>query len=273
MADFKPDVKDGYPHPSTAKKTWAWPLPNFSAVFQRSKTVNKYKYCDDEVYKKDAYQALSSQFKNDQNFETFYSSLNDLETKNEFLRVGSTYLFFVKNGDWHVNVTRSNPVIEYFTNSFKLVALLAIIESLSDKKHIDFFQWLSEKNKQCLFPIADRPQLRKLYDEYKAEYGSTRRCKSFFANLSTPTKDKLRNSITINGEPVNSIEKVAEMIYKARSNFAHECDSTLEISNIFHFSKEKNKEIVWRRLSMELLQNSFEEGVVAHFKNIAINQR
>jgi hypothetical protein len=227
----------------------------------------KYKYLDDEVYKEDAYAALSSQFKNEENFETFYASLKDEETKNEFLRVGSTYLFFVKNGDWHVNVSRSNPVIEYFTNSFKLVALLAIIESLSDKKHVDFFQWLSG-NKKSLFPIADETQLQKLYDEDKSEYGSTRRCKSFFANLSTPTKGKLCNLITIDGEPVKTIEKVAEMIYKARSNFAHESSSTLEISNGFHFSKEKNKAIVWKRLSMEILQNSFEEGVIMHFKNI-----
>jgi hypothetical protein len=243
--------------------------PDFCVMFQKNKAMRKkYKYCDDDDYKDDAYRALSSQFENYQNFETFYSSLNDLEIKNEFLRVGSTYLFFVKNGDWHVNVPRSDSVIEYFTNSFKLVAMLAIIESLSNKKNVDFFEWLSKKDKRVLFPITDRPQLQKLYDEYKSEYGSIRRCKSFLANLSTPTKDKLRNSITINGKPVKTIEKVAEMIYKARSDFAHESNSTLEIGDWFHFSKEKNKEIVWKQLSMQLLQNSFEEGVVIHFKNI-----
>lgn len=252
----------------------ARPSPK-SFCFQRNNALKKkFKYCEDEVYKDDAYRALSSQFENYQNFETFYSSLNDLETKNEFLRVGSTYLFFVKNGDWHVNVPRSNPIIEYFTNSFKLVALLAIIESLSDKKNVDFFEWLSERDKEkSLFPILDRSQLKKHYDEYKSEYGSIRRCKSFFANLSQPTKDKLRKSITINGKPVKTIEKVAEMIYKARSYFAHESNCTLEISNCWHFAKEGNKRIVWKQLSMEILQNSFEEGVLSHFKNKAIYQK
>jgi len=231
-----------------------------------------YKYCDDDVYKDDTYDSLSSQFDdNRQKFETFYSSLNDLETKNEFLRVGSTYLFFVKIGDWHVNVPRSNPVIEYFTNSFKLVAILAIIESLSDKEHIDFFEWLSEKDKKGLFPIEDKAQLRKHYNEYKIGYGSIRRCKSFFSNLSVPTKNKLRNAITINGEPVETIEKAAVMIYQARSNFAHESMSTLEISNCWCFSKEKNKEVIWK-LPMKLLQSSFEEGVVAYFNKTITNQ-
>ena len=236
----------------------------------------KYKYCDDDDYKDDAYQALSLPFDGDRNkFELFYSSLRDDQTKDEFLRVGSSYLFFVKNGDWHVHdVPRSNGLIEYFTNSFKLVALLAIIESLSEEKNVDFFFWLSEKAKdqKGLFPITDRSQLQKLYEDYKAEYGSIRRCKSFFSNLSLPTKEKLRNSITIEGKPVKSIEKLAEMIYKVRSGFAHESDATLEISNSWCFSMENNKKVAWK-LPMLLLQSAFEEGVVAHFQSAAVNQR
>jgi hypothetical protein len=237
-------------------------------MFHETRTLEKkYKYCDDDVYKDDAYQALSSQFENRLDFESFYSSLNDHETKDEFLRVGSSYLFFVKNGDWHVHGTRSNSLIDYFTNSFKLVALLAIIESLSDKKNVDFFFWLSEKAKdqKDLFPIIDRSQLQNLYDDYKKEYGSIRRCKSFFANLSPATKENLCNSIKVDGKS-ESIEKVAERIYQVRSGFAHEIDATLEISNFKCFSSEGNKKVVWE-LSMKLLQSSFEEGVVAHFKS------
>jgi len=231
--------------------------------------IKKYKYCDDDDYKDDAYRALLSQFKDRQKFEAFYSSLNNLETKDEFLKVGSTYLSFVKNGNWHVNDPRSNHDVELLcTNSFKLVAIIAIIESLSNKNNVDFFEWLTNKDKSCLFPITDRSQLQKLYNEYKSEYGSIRRCKLFFANLSTPTKDKLRNLITIDGEPVKTIEKVVEMIYKARSDFAHVSNITSEIGDWYHFAKDKNKEILWKRLSMDLLQNCFEEGIVIHFKNI-----
>lgn len=232
--------------------------------------MKKYRYCDDKDYKNYTFQALSSQFSDDQEFEAFYSSLKDSEIKDQFLRVGTLYFFFAKNGDWHVNDPNSNPVIEYFTNSFKLVAILAIIESLSNKKHVDFFEWLSdsEKDENELFPIKDKSELKKLYKEYKLDYGSIRRCKLFFANLSTETRKKLCNLISIDGEPV-TIERVAEMIYMERSKFAHDCDSALGISSGFHVAQQKNKEIFWKQFSMEILQNAFEEGVIIFFKKTA----
>lgn len=231
--------------------------------------MKKYRYCDDKHYKNYTFQALSSQFSNDhQKFEAFYSSLKDSEIKDQFLRVGTSYFFFAKNGDWHVADPNSNPCIDYFTNSFKLVAILAIIESLSNKKHVDFFEWLSKKDKSELFPIEDKSKLKNLHEEYKLDYGSIRRCKSFFENLSTETQKKLCKLININGEPV-TIRQVAEMIYKERSKFAHECDFVLGISSGFHVAKEKNKEIFWKQFSMKILQNSFEEGIIIYFQKAA----
>jgi hypothetical protein len=122
----------------------------------------KYRYLDDQIFKNDTYQALSSQFEDEKHFEKFYSSLKDDKTKDEFLRIGTAYLFFVKCGDWHVNVERSNPVIEYFTNSFKLVSLLAVAESVDKKRYIDFFEWLNKKKNKQLFPIENREDLKKL---------------------------------------------------------------------------------------------------------------
>jgi hypothetical protein len=110
----------------------------------------------------------------------------------------------------------------------------------------------------------------KLYEEYKCEYGSIRRCKSFFANLSVPTQDKLRNSIIIDEKPVRSIEKVAEMIFNVRSRFAHDIDFTLEISNSMCLTVENNKRVAWN-LPMQLLQSCFEEGVMTHFRGAAVN--
>jgi hypothetical protein len=227
---------------------------------------NSYRYLNDDVYKDDAYLALSSQFTNRQVLESFYSSLIDDETKDNFLRVCTSYLFFVKNGDWYVRVPRSNSLIEYFTNSFKLVALIGIIESLSEKKNVDFFFWLSEKAKVQgdLFPIQDKLQLEGLHDAYKHEHGSIRRCKSFFTNLPLATKEQLCKSITIDGVPIQSIEKVVEKIYKIRSAFAHNIDTNLEINSSMCITREGNKRVIWE-LPMQLLQKSFEEGVIAHF--------
>jgi hypothetical protein len=246
-----------------------WPISDLSSVHYSTREealAKRYRYCDDDAYKSDAYQSLSSQFKDCHQFETFYSSLKDPKTKDEFLRVGSAYLFFVKKGDWRVNISRSKRLVSYLTNSFKLVALLAIIESLSEEKNVDFFEWLLEaKNQKDVFPITDERQLRKLYADYKLEYGSIRRCKLFFSNLSQPTKDRLCKAILVDEKPIEKIEDVVETIYKARSAFAHECDAVLEVSDSWCFFREGNKRFSCK-LPMELLQEAFEEGVVAHFK-------
>jgi hypothetical protein len=55
-----------------------------------------------------AAKALGSQFPDTAAFDAFYGLLTD-EEKDEFLRVGSSYLFLVKQGDWHVAVEGSNP--------------------------------------------------------------------------------------------------------------------------------------------------------------------
>lgn len=95
---------------------------------------------DENTYKEDAYLALTSRFGSRDDFEQFYMSLGDSITKDEFLRAAAFYLFFVKRGDWHVSIERSNPVIDYITNSLMLIAIFSLIESLSNKQYIDFYR-------------------------------------------------------------------------------------------------------------------------------------
>ena len=225
----------------------------------------KYKYLDDQTFKNDTYEALSSQFQDLRQFEAFYSNLKDDKTKDNFLRVGTAYLFFVKCGDWHVNVVRSNPVIDYFTNSFKLVSLLAVAESVNNKKHIDFFNWLNKKKNKNLFPIENREILEKHYRTYKEEYGSIYSVKEFFNNLPKKTKDSLCNRVTVNGEPIEDIEELIKLIYKVRSRVAHTIEKNLELSTGFHFGGTKKKKIVWLKFNIKYLQEALEEGIVIHF--------
>ena len=225
----------------------------------------KFKYLDDQIFKNDSYEALSSQFDNKQDFEDFYSSLKDDQTKDEFLKIGTAYLFFVKNGDWHVNVERSNQIIEYFTNSFKLVSLLAVAESVNNKKHIDFFQWLDKKKNKHIFPIKNREKLEEYYRVYKEEYGAIFSVKNFFNNLSQRTKDNLCKRVTVNGQPIENIEKLVGLLYKVRSDFAHTVDYNLELSSGFYFGGTKKNEIVWRQFRIEYLQEALEEGIIVHF--------
>jgi len=223
-----------------------------------------YKYLDDDIFKNDTYEALSSQFENIEQFEEFYSNLKDDETKNDFLRIGTAYLFFVKCGDWHVNVKRSYPIIEHITNSFKIVTLLAVAESVNSKKHIDFFQWLNKKKNKNLFPIENREVLEKHYRAYKEEYGAIFAVKDLFANLSKKTQDNLCKRVTINDQPVE-IEDLIKLIYKVRSGFAHTTENNLELSSGFHFGGTKKKKIKWRQLKIEYLQGALEEGIFIHF--------
>jgi hypothetical protein len=104
--------------------------------------------------------ALSSQFRDAAAFDAFYAALSD-DQKDEFLRVDS------------------NPLIDYFTNSFKLVSLFSLIESLSPEKHQDFYEWLGHVG-EGFYPIAGKGALKQLHDRYKATFGSIRRCVAFF---------------------------------------------------------------------------------------------
>lgn len=231
------------------------------------KKLNK-KYLDDETYKKDSFDALSSQFKDINEFEKFYRGLSSDDIKNDFLRVGTSYLFFVKSGDWHVNVERSNPVIDYITNSFKLISALSITESVTKKSHIDFFQWLNKKKNRHLFPIENEVLLKQHYELYKKEYGSIYAVKDFFNNLSQVTKDSLCRRVTVNGEPITDIEELIKLIYEARSKFTHSTDSILEFSGDFHTGGTKKKRIVFKEFKISYLLAAIEEGIVTHFKKI-----
>lgn len=218
------------------------------------------------ILKPYAYSAFKSQFSDLKSFERFYGSLHHPKAKNDFLRVASSYLFLVKQGDWHIQVEGLNPVIEYYTNSFKLVALFALIESLSEEGHLDFYEWLSKQADDGTFPIGDGAALQALYKEYKKSFGSIRRCISFFDRLPSNRKTALRKALMIDKKPAASIRRVAEFLYNLRSKFVHEGEFVLDIANVSVVSMHK-KSVVCAELSMPVLLITFEEGVVAYFSS------
>ncbi len=208
--------------------------------------------------------ALSSQFRDSAAFDVFYAALTD-EQKDTFLRVGSSYLFLVKQGDWHVGVDDSNPVIEYITNSFKLVALFSLIESLSSERHQDFYEWFGHVG-EGVFPVANRATFEQLHDKYKATFGSIRRCVAFFERLSSGQQAELCNSIQLDGAPVVSIKEVARFLYTLRSKFVHDGEFVLDIANVPMMSQRKKGDSL-TELSMPKLLKAFEEGVIAYFNH------
>lgn len=226
---------------------------------------------DEGTYKEDAYLALASRFDSRESFEHFYASLNDSVTKNDFLRTATFYLFFVKRGDWHVSVERSNPIIGYFTDSFKLVTIFSLIENLSDLPYKDFYQWLCSEPNVSVFPIRDQNALAELDKKYKAEHGSIRRCKTFFENLPVSSQEKLCCAIMIEGKPLNSVKRVAEFLYEERSSFVHGAETVLMVGNVSNYSRKGNK-VVESNLKMDVLLECVEEGLLAYFKTSS-NQR
>ncbi|MBU2578408.1 hypothetical protein KKA69_06340 [Patescibacteria group bacterium] len=209
--------------------------------------------------------ALGSRFLDRTCFDEFYESLNASKRIDEFHRVTNLYLFLVKRGDWHISVEGYDTIIDYFTNTFKLVALFSLIESLTELKHQDFYQWLSSQDQSTIFPISSKSDLSGLYDEYKKSFGSIRRCINFFERLPDQQKNKLCQSIQIDGVPIASIKKLAQFLYNIRSEFVHAAQLVLCISDstIFHL---KEKGLNRSSLSLDILLDAFEEGVIAYFK-------
>jgi len=227
--------------------------------------ATEYSYIkNEESNKKEAYYVFSSHFGDLEEFEIFYRSIQNDNDKNEFLRIANIYLFMVKNGDWYIKDTGYNKIIEYYSNSYKAITIFSLIESLSDAKHIDFYEWI--KDKSVFFPIQNQEKLDELHKEYKKTFGSIRRCVSFFENLSSKTKVKLCESITIKGKSIKNIKKLAELLYHFRSKFVHEGDLILMLDSSPIFDIYKNK-LIFSKFSIELMQTAFEEGVMIYFKN------
>lgn len=222
---------------------------------------------NEQGYKDLAYEALNGQFVDRSEFDAFYHQLQSDHRKDDFLRVASFYLFLVKRGDWHVRVEGVDEVVDYLTNSFKLVALFSLIESLTDLKHQDFFEWLSSQDPSNVFPIKDSETLRKLHEKYKASYGAIRRCVAFFERLPQERKKYLGNAVYVGGSPLESIQKLAQHLYTLRSKFVHEAVLVLTLSDRPVLSLEKKGKLVQTNLPLPALMETFEEGVLAYFKH------
>jgi hypothetical protein len=211
-----------------------------------------------------AYLALKNQFSSRDAFVTYFNAIKDDEQKNLFLRTASFYLFLVKCGDWVVDVPDSDKVIDYFTNTYKYVAIFSLIESLSEEEFIDFYQFLMRRKSQVEFPIPDRATLDGHYDRYKQEYGSIKRCISFFRALSPERQRELLSRFEVKGsEP--TIENLAKYLYEMRSKFLHEAALVLHMSDGISIGMQGGK-IVVCNLSIKDAMLFFEEGLIEHFR-------
>lgn len=217
-------------------------------------------------YKSDAYAVLKPHFSRKRDFEQFYADIPE-SRRNEFLRVCASYRYLAKHGDWKIKVRGVNSVIDYLTNSYKLVAVFSLIESLSDLEHRDFYQWLTAKARKAVFPVEDRRTLDTLYREYKTSYGAIRRCEKFFLHLPPDEQRALCGSVTLNKKPTTEIKKLAGYLYQLRSKFVHNGELVLEIGGPILVNTDKGR--VHSRLTVPAVFRAFELGLLAHFRNEA----
>lgn len=221
---------------------------------------------NEAAFKADAYSVLKAQFEGRRDFNLYYAAISKPKL-NDFLRICASYRYLAKHGDWKIRVRGYNPVIDYLTNSYKLVAIFSLIESLSDLGYLDFYQWLTARVRKQSFPIEDRKALDRLYREYKADYGATRRCVAFFSSLPLDEQRQLCGSISVNKKPTAEIKKLAEFLYNLRSGFVHKAEFAHELSGPnFVITKAG---LVESKLTVTGILRAFELGIIEHFRGEA----
>lgn len=206
------------------------------------------------------YLAVQDHFDSVETLENWFSQLPSDEKRDAFLKVAPYYLALVKMGDWVVNIPDSNPIIGYFTNTFKYIALMSLIESLTDRSFVDFYSYLVRKTTGTVFPL-DKSEITEMYRAYNDEFGSIRRCIDFFKGLPQARQNALVKKLDARGENP-TIENFVKFLYKIRSEFVHRAELVHEISGGPTVSRFENKLVICS-LSMEDAMEFFEEGLIA----------
>lgn len=209
-----------------------------------------------------AYRALTERFPSRTGFDKYFNAIQTDKQKNLFLGTAAFYLFLVKKGDWVLDIPNSNKPVDYFTNTYKYIAVFSLIESLSEKEFIDFYSFLVMRKSRIKFPIQSEQELKTYYETYKADYGALRRCISFFKALS-PERQKILISKLQVKDTAPSIENLAKFLYELRSKFVHETKLILEMSADTVISRQGG---VVCSLSIQDAMEFFEEGLIAHFR-------
>lgn len=229
-------------------------------------TTRDLRYLDaKEKFLEYAFQALDHHFASRQDLIGYFEAIRNDDRKSLFLRTASFYLFLVKGGDWTVSIPSFSRVIDHLTNTYKYVAIFSLIESLSDKKFIDFHQFLTRRKSRVQFPITDRAVLTQYYENFKGEFGAIQQCVSFFRALRPERQRDLLSKLDVRGTQP-SIENIAKFLYELRSKFVHEAELVHHMSDGTSMSVKGGKVIVCK-LSIADAMVFFEEGLIEHFRD------
>ncbi|WP_162588403.1 hypothetical protein [Variovorax sp. RA8] len=204
---------------------------------------------------------LAHRFDTPEKLDEFYEAIPTNEEKFLLLSTCASYRYMVKDGDWVSKVNGIEQVVDYITDSHKLLTIFALIESLSNLKHVHFQQWLKNEKK---LPILDEKHLNKLNDEYLLTYGSIKKVVAFFERLSDDHQAKLCNLLTKQREPMDSIKRFAQFLYNMRSQFAHEGKLSVGLQNAPTI-KFMGKDSILIEVKIEDVMEAFELGLISRF--------
>lgn len=216
----------------------------------------------EEIGSPHASAVLLQHFDSEEALKAFYWAIPTQAEREQFLLVCATYRYMVKEGDWVSTVNNESRVIDYLTNSNKLMAIFALIESLSNVKHVEFFDWLKLQGN---FPIESKKALNELHQKYKVEHGSIKKVVKFFERLSTDHQARLCGLLTKHRQPMENIKKLAQFLYDMRSKFAHECKLAVSIHSNNHIQYQ-GKDLVLVKITIADIMEAFELGLIAHFR-------
>lgn len=205
------------------------------------------------------FQALGSHYDSWEEFQIKYKTIQTDDNKEKFLGVASFYLLLVKKGHWEVNVDGVDSYVDYLDHSYKFIALFSLIESLLSEDLPDFFSYL---NRRDLFPIC-KEQLKRLYGDYKAQYGSIQNCRRFFDQYAPNATEDLAKKLKIGNKDLLP-EQVAKFLYDMRSKFIHEARLILETSGIKTLSSRQKKKL-FSEMTLSDMMDLFEEGLINFF--------
>jgi hypothetical protein len=204
---------------------------------------------------------------NDQNsFLGKYNSIDSPENKNNFLRVISYYLFFVREGNY------SSPKydihdLSFVNQTYKFIAIIALIESLYAKNdYIDFYQWIMRNRKNGALPINDQKDAERIYKIYKTEHGNTLNVVRFFQSLNDQTKLFISKSIIVLEESgtTGELDEKVESIEMLSSDFIHRAELVLEFDP-GQFISIRDGTVFHCSIELEHLCKIFELGILQYF--------
>ncbi|PLC06042.1 hypothetical protein CY658_03065 [Variovorax sp. RO1] len=216
----------------------------------------------EEIGSPHASAVLLQHFDSEEGLKSFYWAIPTQAEREQFLLVCAKYRYMVKEGDWVSTVNNESRVVDYLTNSNKLLAIFALIESLSNVKHMEFFDWLKLQGN---FPIESKKTLNDLHQLYKVEHGSIKKVMKFFERLSADHQARLCGLLTKHKQPMENIKKLAQFLYDMRSKFAHECKPAVSIHSNDHI-QYLSKDLVLVKITIADIMEAFELGLIAHFR-------